>query len=229
MILIKYLNFIYKYITNNFNICIMRIAMAILINTIISILLKHFYNNIFFYIIFEENQGYPFIQKGFLCHTILKKGGQNMKEKSKKKRQMKKAIVVARSATSEPTAALSINAQLRWAKSRAKELDAAIYYMFSICGIGANSFFEAYSEKILDAIRQQRIDYLVVYGLDRLTRNLAQGTEFLNTIVELGCTIMTSTDIIDTESVLHMPDMELAFSEYNTKKNCKKKHLIGRM
>lgn len=132
--------------------------------------------------------------------------------------EKKKAIVIARTATSCQEARLKLKSQISWAKKKAKEIDVEIEYIISALGISGHSFLDKYKEQILDVMRQQRVNYLFVYSFDRLTRNLSQGTDFLYKITKLGCTIVTSSQIIDKKSILIFPDIEGAVDIYNIKK-----------
>jgi len=140
-----------------------------------------------------------------------------MKENNRGKKQKKKAIVVARTATKGPNSGLTLKSQLNWARNKAEELGAEIVYTFSFSGMSAHRFFETYAGQILDNIRNQKIEYLLVCRLDRLTRNLAQGIDILNKILELGCAIVTSSEIIDNATDMLLPHIEFAISEHTRK------------
>lgn len=128
----------------------------------------------------------------------------------------KRILVITRVSTGKQKSNTSTDSQLTWAYKTEKELNGKIVKTISV-GMSGEVFLKRYREKILNVIKKEKIDYILVYKIDRFTRNLSQGTEMMNEIIKLGCKIITPSEVIDESSDLLMPHIEMAISEHNRK------------
>jgi len=128
----------------------------------------------------------------------------------------KRILVITRVSTGKQKSNTSTDSQLAWANKKADELDGDIVDEISV-GMSGDVFLKRYQDRILKAIDEKKIDYILVYKIDRFTRNLSQGTLIMNEILKLGCKIITPSEVIDDSSDLLMPHIEMAISEHNRK------------
>lgn len=128
----------------------------------------------------------------------------------------KRILVITRVSTGKQKSNTSTDSQLAWANKKADELDGDIADEISV-GMSGDVFLKRYRDRILKAIEEKKIDYILVYKIDRFTRNLSQGTLIMKEILKLGCKIITPSEVIDDSSDLLMPHIEMAISEHNRK------------
>lgn len=140
-----------------------------------------------------------------------------MKNKNITIKRKKKCIIIVRVSTAKQKKGTSPKTQLTWGKKKAENLKAEIIKTIED-DMSGEIFLKKYRGEILDAIKKEKVDYVLVYTFDRFTRNLSQGTVMMNDIIKLGCSIVTPSEIIDKNSDLLMPNIQMAFSEH-TRKN----------
>lgn len=139
-----------------------------------------------------------------------------MNKEENKNGKRKRILVITRVSTGKQKSNTSTDSQLAWAKKETKEINGKIVKTISV-GMSGQTFLKEHREIIINTIKKEKIDYLLVYKIDRFTRNLSQGTQIMNEILKLGCKIKTHTEEIDESTDLLLPHIEMAVSEHNRK------------
>jgi len=121
-----------------------------------------------------------------------------MNKRNLKKRKTKKIVVVARTATKNPEQN-DVEMQVRWAEEKTEDLDVEITRTISVNGMSEHRFIDEYEKIIIDIVRKDKIDYLLVYDFSRLTRSLSNGMSLANELINCGCTIVSKYDVIDSD------------------------------
>ena len=140
------------------------------------------------------------------------------KENDKKEKMMKmkpKGMGLFRVSSSKQKKGTSLDKQKQWAVKRAEELDVDLRDELSIIdGISGKIFLKKYEKEIIQNITEKDVKYIFVYDWDRFTRRLTLGSNTLDTIIALGGSVVTPSEIIDKSSNLFMPQVQMAFSQY---------------
>ena len=112
--------------------------------------------------------------------------------------QEKKAIGIIRVSSDEQARrGTSLESQEEWMKRTAQQMNLKLVKVIKDI-ISGETFPRKYFDEIIDSIEKENARYILVYSLDRLSRNLPYGAFLLEKLHEIGkMQVITSTGIFD--------------------------------
>jgi len=157
-----------------------------------------------------------------IAHKKTEKNQEKLKKKCKENDKIEKMVQLKpkgmglyRVSTSKQKKGTSPDIQKQWAVRRAEELDVDLRDELSIFdGISGVIFLKKYEKEIIQNITEKGVKYIFIHDWDRFTRKLTPGSQALDKIIALGCSVVTPSEIINGSSNLFMPHVQMAFSQY---------------